>query len=64
MYCMDVTPVNLKAYVLWLRQEMEGGMSGRRKCSGIEPGAGGPRVKCDEMDTWYLSPGNQPRGRM
>jgi hypothetical protein len=36
--CMAVLPVNQKAYGPWLRQEIEGGTSGRRKNSGREPG--------------------------
>ena len=35
---MDVTPINNKSDGLWLRQEIGGGTSGRRKDSGIEPG--------------------------
>lgn len=35
-------PVNQKG--LWVRQETEGGISGRGKNSGIEPGAG----RCDD----------------
>lgn len=35
---MDVSSVNLKAYSLWLRQEMGGGTSGKRKNSSMEQG--------------------------
>jgi hypothetical protein len=52
-----------KAYGLWLRQEI-GGTSGREKAfwdrARWEIYQGG----CEEMDTWYLSTGNQPAGRM
>ena len=38
VYYMHTSPVSYKAYGLQLRQEIEGGTSGRRKDSGIEPG--------------------------
>jgi hypothetical protein len=45
VYCMAVSPINQKACGLWLRQEMGGGTSGRRKGSGI---------KSDGRFTWKL----------
>lgn len=40
VYCMEASPVNNKSDGLGLRQGIEGGASGKRKDSGIEPGAG------------------------
>lgn len=36
--CMDMAPANNKSDALWLRQETEGRISGRRENFGIEPG--------------------------
>jgi hypothetical protein len=49
---MDTSPDNQKAYVLWLRWEIEGWTSGSRKDSGIEAGAGEFYLekKCDKTN--------------
>jgi hypothetical protein len=39
------------------------GYLGGRKNSVIEPRGRSSR-KCEELDTWYLSTGNQPHDRM
>lgn len=42
---------------LWHRQEIEGGTSGRRKNSEIEPGMGEFVWEYEEIEAWYLSMG-------
>lgn len=58
--CMDASPVN---HGLWLRQEIEAEHLGERKNSGIQRWEI-HQGRCEETDTWYLSTGGQPHGRM
>lgn len=49
-------------YDLGRKQDVEN--PGGRKDSGRVTGGRFTQRRCDEMDTWYLSTGNQPYGRM
>lgn len=40
---------------------MGGQTSRRRKNSGIEPGGRPAQGRCEEIDAWCLSTGNQPQ---
>jgi hypothetical protein len=44
--------------------ETGGGAPKRRKDSGIEPKVEIRPKRCNKMDAWYLSTGNQPHARM
>lgn len=61
---MHLAPVNNNYDDLWLRQEIGSGTSGRRENSGLGPGRRFAWGRCEEMDMWYLSTGDQAHGRM
>lgn len=54
---MGVALASNKSDGLWLRQQIGGETSRRRRTSGIGPGMGRFPQEDDETDTWYLSAG-------